>query len=253
MPPSLGGYSQLSPLQELVDSYITLDGYSITEAPASSYDPSKPFENRDPRLAATIMYTGNSYPLANGSQHVVDSRQGESPDGFGFSSDASATGYYFKKYWDNKYRSNLYSGLNIILIRYADILLMRAEALVESGGMNAFEWNRTIRPLRVRAGFKSNRALDFPGSSDLRNIIRQERRSELAFEGLRHKDIIRWKIAEQVLNGWTHGIYTGDPIGTDNGFVRVENRNFDSAKHYLWPIPQSERDLNSNLSQNPEW
>lgn len=253
LPPSLGGYSQLSPLQELVNNYITLDGYSITEAPVTSYDPSNPFENRDPRLAATVMYTGNSYTLENGTQHVVDTRKGSSPDGFGFSSDASATGYYFKKYWDNKYRSNLYSGLNIILIRFADILLMRAEALIESGAMNNTEWNRTIRPLRVRAGFTESRALDFPGTSDLRKIIRQERRSELAFEGLRHLDIMRWKIADQVLNGWAHGMYTGDAIGTDNGFIRVENRSFDPAKHYLWPIPQSERDLNKNLTQNTEW
>lgn len=253
LPPSLGGYSQLSPLQELVDSYITLDGYDIKDAPNLSYDPSNPFENRDPRLAATIMYTGNSYKLENGSEHVVDSRKGVGPDGFGYSSDASATGYYFKKYWDNKYRSNLNSGLNIILMRYADILLMRAEALVESGGMNATEWNRTIRPLRVRAGFTDNRALEYPSTADLRKIIRQERRSELAFEGLRHKDIMRWKIADQVLNGWAHGLFTGDVAGTDNGFVRVENRNFDPAKHYLWPIPQSERDLNKNLTQNPEW
>src|SRR5690606_1253912 len=210
------------------------DGYSITEAPVTSYDPSNPFENRDPRLAATVMYTGNSYTLENGTQHVVDTRKGSSPDGFGFSSDASATGYYFKKYWDNKYRSNLYSGLNIILIRFADILLMRAEALIESGAMNNTEWNRTIRPLRVRAGFTESRARDCPGTSDLRKIIRQERRSELAFEGLRHLDIMRWKIADQVLNGWAHGMYTGDAVGTDNGFIRVENRSFDPAKHYLW-------------------
>src|SRR5690606_30419731 len=76
LPPSLGGYSQLSPLQELVDNYITLDGYSIADAPSSSYDPAVPFSNRDPRLAATIVYTDNSYRLADGSQHVVDSRKG---------------------------------------------------------------------------------------------------------------------------------------------------------------------------------
>lgn len=119
--------------------------------------------------------------------------------------------------------------------------------------MNATEWNRTIRALRVRAGFTDTNALEFPSSADLRKIIRQERRSELAFEGLRHKDIIRWKIADQVLNGWAHGIFTGDAVGTDNGFVRVEERTFDAAKHYLWPIPQSERDLNKNLTQNPQW
>lgn len=253
LPPSLGGYSQLSPLQALVDDYITLDGYAIADAPASSYDPSDPFTNRDPRLAATLIYTGNSYTLANGSTHTVDSRKDVAPDGFGFSSDVSATGYYIKKYWDNTYRANLMSGLNIILMRYADILLMHAEALAEQGQLNATEWNRTIRLIRSRAGFTDPRALDFPTTGNLVAIVRRERRIELALEGLRHKDIIRWRTAEQVLNGWCHGLYTGDAVGTDNGYVRVENRTFDAAKHYLWPIPQNERDLNNNLTQNPQW
>lgn len=253
LPPSLGGYSQLSPLQELVDSYITLDGYPIADAPSPSFDPADPFANRDPRLAATVIYTGNSYTLADGSEHAIDSRKGVAPDGFDFSSDASATGYYIKKYWDNTYRSNLLSGLNIILMRYADILLMHAEALAEQGQLTPAEWNRTMRPLRVRAGFTEPRALEFPAGADLKEIVRRERRCELALEGLRHKDIIRWRIAEQVLNGWNHGLYTGDAVGTDNGYVRVENRRFDAGKHYLWPIPQNERDLNSSLTQNPEW
>jgi len=72
-------------------------------------------------------------------------------------------------------------------------------------------------------------------------------------EGHRYKDIIRWRIAEKVLNGWCHGIQTGDVVGADNGFIRVEERKFDASKHYLWPIPQKERDLNKNLDQNPKW
>lgn len=87
----------------------------------------------------------------------------------------------------------------------------------------------------------------------MREIIRRERRSELALEGLRLKDIVRWRIADKVMNGYCHGIYTGDAVGTDDGYVRVETRVFDANKHYLWPIPQSERDLNHNLTQNPNW
>jgi hypothetical protein len=253
LPPSLGGYSQLSPLQELVDDYITLDGYNIKSAPTASYDSTNPFANRDPRLAATIAYTGNSYALADGTAHVIDCNKNASPDGYGFSSDCSATGYYIKKYWDNTYRSNLMSGLNIILMRYADILLMHAEALAEQGKLDATEWNRTIQLIRSRAGFTDANALNYPTAGDLKDIVRRERRCELALEGLRHKDIIRWKTAEQVLNGWCHGLYTGDAVGTDNGYVRVEDRKFDATKHYLWPIPQNERDLNSNLTQNPKW
>jgi hypothetical protein len=254
LPPSLGGYSQLSPTQELVDSYATTDGFAINNAPESSFDPEAPFENRDPRLAGTVIYTGNSYPMADGTNHVVNTDKGGGVDGYAASSDASATGYYLKKYWDKTYRASLMSGLNIILIRYADVLLMHAEALVELGEMNASGWDKTIRPLRARAGFAAS-ALEFPSGSqnELRKIVRRERRSELAMEGLRHTDIIRWKIAENVMNGWIHGIKTDEAIGTDNGFVRVEQRTFDASKHYLMPIPQNERDLNPNLEQNPNW
>ncbi len=255
VPPSIGGYSLMAPLQELVDSYIMLNGKAIDEA-GSGYDESSPYADRDPRLRATVIYTGNSYVLPDGSEAVINCDKGSGRDAFGGESDCTPTGYYVKKYWDNTYRANFYSGLNPIVIRYADILLMNAEANVEAGTMTESVWNQTVREVRKRAGFTAESALSFPASasqSNLRDIVRNERRSEFAFEGLRHKDIIRWKTAEKVLNGYCHGIRTGETVGTDNGYVRVENRNFKPAKHYLWPIPQSERDLNKNLSQNPEW
>ena len=115
LPPTLGGYSQLSPLQELVDSYIMLDGKTIKET-GTSFDESHPYANRDPRLKATVMYTGNSYTLADGTEVVINCEKGEGKDGYGVGSDCSATGYYIKKYWDNTYRGTLYSGLNPILI-----------------------------------------------------------------------------------------------------------------------------------------
>lgn len=255
LPPSMGGYSQLSPLQSLVDSYIMLNGKSIQD-PASGYDENNPYVNRDPRLAATIMYTGNYYTLSDGTKKVINCQKGEGQDGYNVSSDCTATGYYLKKWWDKTYRATLQSGLNPILVRYADILLMNAEANMELGTFDATVWNNTIRPIRVRAGFTENGALDFPSSmtkDELREVIRNERRCELAMEGLRREDIIRWKIADKVLNGWAHGFKTGETVGTDNGYVRVEQRQFDANKHYLWPIPQYDRDLNKNLDQNPNW
>jgi hypothetical protein len=255
LPPTLGGYSQLSPVQSLVDSYITLDGYSIEDAPIASFYPENPYDNRDPRLQATVVYDGNSYPLADGSDHFVYTEPGSGQDSFGGSSDVTATGYYLKKYWDKNYRANLMSGLNIILIRYADVLLMHAEALVETNQMDEQGWNLTIRSLRERAGFSEASALDFPGGTqdELRSVIRNERRIELAFEGLRHKDIIRWKTAENVLDGQVYGMEVEGVPGMGDGNVVVEQRSFDSSKHYLWPVPQGEIDLNSNLSQNPNW
>lgn len=249
LPPSMGGYSNLAPLKSLVDSYIMLNGKAIDED-GSGYSAASPWTNRDPRLAATVMYPGNSYPVSGGT--VEPDWNGR--DAFNSTSDVTPTGYYIRKWWDNTYRLTLQSSLNAIIIRYADVLLMNAEAHAELGTLNETVWNATIRKIRERAGFTEASALDFPAGGNLKAIVRNERRAELAFEGSRRTDIIRWKTAETVLNGWCHGMYTGETVGTDDGFVRIEQRQFDPAKHYLWPIPQKERDLTGNsLEQNPNW
>ena len=249
LPPSMGGYTNIAPLKSLVDSYIMLDGKAIDD-PASTYNENNPWVNRDPRLAATVVYPGNGYKKTDGT--IVEPKW-DGGDGYNYSSDVTPTGYYVKKWWDPTYRLTLQSGLNPILIRYADVLLMNAEAHAELGTLTADVWNATIRPIRQRAGFTLAGALDFPNGGELKQSVRNERRCELAFEGSRRNDIIRWRIAEEVLNGWCHGLYTGENVGTDAGYVRIELRQFDAAKHYLWPIPQKERDLNRNLEQNPKW
>lgn len=249
LPPSMGGYSNLAPLKSLVDSYIMLNGKAIDEE-GSGYSAASPWINRDPRLAATVMYPGNGYPMSGG---VVEP-DWAGRDAFNSTSDVTPTGYYIRKWWDPTYRLTLQSSLNAIIIRYADVLLMNAEAHAELGTLNESVWNATIRKIRERAGFTEASALDFPAGGNLKAIVRNERRAELAFEGSRRTDIIRWKTAETVLNGWCHGMYTGETVGTDDGFVRIEQRQFDPDKHYLWPIPQKERDLtNNSLEQNPNW
>ncbi|RZL08800.1 MAG: RagB/SusD family nutrient uptake outer membrane protein, partial [Hymenobacter sp.] len=62
----------------------------------------------------------------------------------------------------------------------------------------------------------------------------------------------RWGTAQTALTGYAHGIKAGDP-SVDGGYLRVDQRTFDPAKHYLWPVPQRERDINANLTQNPGW
>lgn len=253
IPPSLGGYANFSPLQELVDVYPTLDGTPITD-PSSGYDENNPYVNRDPRLEATIIYDEYEMQDSNGNTVIIDTSPGAAPDGLNYSSNSTPTGYYVHKYYDPQARNGINSGLNLIEIRYAEVLLNYAEAKVEQGSFTAQDWDLTIRALRNRAGLVGD-ALVYPGSDQnmLREIIRNERRIELAFEaGHRFFDIRRWRIAEDVLNGWTHGIKT-DQTPEDGGYIRVSLRMFDPSKHYLWPIPQSERDINKNLTQNPNW
>lgn len=247
--------NNLSPTQELVNNYIMLNGKNIADA-GSGYDENNPQINRDPRFRATIVYDQYPWVNPNGSTQTIYIKPGTAPAGqaaneYSTAGQGTATGYYWRKYWDPNYTApGLSSGLNLHLIRYAEVLLMYAEAKQALNQMTADVWNKTIRALRVRAGFTDAAALDFPGASTaLTDVIRKERRTELAMEGVRIDDIRRWKLSEVVLNGWAHGAKYGDP-SADNGYIRVQLRTFDAAKHYLWPVPPSERLLNSNLSQN---
>lgn len=117
--------------------------------------------------------------------------------------------------------------------------------------MDATVWNKTIGALRQRAGFTQPSALNYPGAADMTNIIRRERRVELAMEGLRVDDIRRWKIAEVVMNGYAHGAKFSTDQNTDNGYIRTQLRKFSAGRDYLWAIPAHDVNLNKNLGQNP--
>ena len=232
----------IAPSQELVNDYLTLSGLPIT-ATGSGYNAATPYANRDPRLAATLVYDNYPWKRPDGSTFTIRTARGTGDNSID-QQDASPTGYYVAKYFDPTADGNLNSGLNLILIRYADVLLMHAEAKNELGQLTAAEWDRTIGTLRRRAGFTDPAALAFPSGAqaDLRAAVRRERRCELALEGLRVFDIRRWRTAETVLNGSLTGI--GGP---------VDKRTFNPGRDYLWPVPQRERDLNPNLGQNPGW
>jgi len=232
----------IAPSQELVDDYLMLSGLPIA-ATGSGYVATAPYANRDPRLTATIVYDNYPWKRPNGSTFTIRTAAGTGDNSID-RQDASPTGYYVAKYFDPTADGNQNSGLNLILLRYADVLLMHAEAKNELNQLTAAEWDRTVGALRRRAGFVAPAALAFPGGSqaDLRTAVRRERRCELAMEGLRVFDIRRWRTAQVVLNGPLTGI----------GGV-VDRRTFNPARHYLWPVPQRERDINPNLGQNPGW
>lgn len=250
----------MSATQELVDNYLMSNGKSIAET-GSGYDAENPYVNRDPRLTYTLVYHNYKWKNPDGNIKTIYIKPGTDPDQsqkmdeYAAGGVSSPTGYYLRKYYDPTSLANFVSGLNLILIRYADVLLMYAEAKNELNEMDGSVWAKTITALRNRAGFVDPAALDFNaglGQTGLRTAIRVERRSELAMEGLRIFDIRRWKTADQVLNGWAHGAKYG-PASIDGGYIRANQRVFDSNKHYLWPVPRDERALNTNLSQNPGW
>jgi len=246
----------MAPTQELVDSYPMQNGQPI-DAQGSGYDEDNPYQNRDPRLDATVVHHQSEWENDDGTTRNIYIEPGTAPnedaarDEYqGQGSNATSTGYYLRKYYDPTVNTNFESGLNLIQIRFADVLLMHAEAKNELGEMNNQVWGNTIRALRERAGM-DNSALTYDptwSQEELRQLIRRERRVELAMEGLRIFDLRRWQTAEDVMNGPIHGAPYGQP--TDQVGMILTDRTFDPASDYLWPIPQSELDLNDKLEQN---
>jgi hypothetical protein len=244
-----------APLQSLVDNYLTIRGLPIAEDPA--YSPDNPYVNRDPRMAATIVFHEGKWVNFEGNTLTIYTKPGtgntneERLDVYaGAAGNASPTGYYVKKYYDRTATQTFDAGLNIIMFRYADVLLMYAEAMHHLGHFNAAIWDQTIRPIRERAGFEAATALAFPTDLDqaaLTTLIRNERRSELALEGLRYFDIVRWRAGKTYLDGVVYGARFANG---NRDYIRLDNRRFDENRDYLWSIPQSQIDLNRNLLPN---
>ncbi len=243
-PPTNSASGHVVPIRNLVDAYLMTDGNPITTSPL--YDPAwdKMYNNRDPRLAATILY-----PTASWDGGVFDSRPvglSTKPEAINLGNEnVSVTGYNIRKYidlTDKADRGN--GGIDVILMRYADVLLMYAEAKVALGQVDA----------SVLAAFNLVRArVNMPTVTTLTEAdVRLERRVELAFEGLRLFDIRRWKIAEKVMPApAVTGIDYINATGAKKTAAQPASARAFPPRAYLWPLPQSELDLNTNLKQNP--
>jgi hypothetical protein len=253
--------NNLVPTQDLVESFLTLDGKAIGDA-GSGYDENNQYVNRDPRLGYTVVYDGYQWVNNLGTTQTIYIKPGTAPDASNKKNEAGPTGtssgYYWRKYFDPTAVSGTFQyGENIIITRWAEVLLMEAEAKTMLGQMNAAVWDATIKPLRTRAGFTNTLALNYPGNTSLSMIdqVRNERRSELAFESQRYDDIKRWKIAEVVLNHPVGSEVRGAKFAAGNtAYIKLVVRLFNPAKHYLWPVPtESIQTDPALLPQNPGW
>lgn len=244
-----GGWSSVNLSQSLIEAYEMANGKTINEA-GSGYNIDKPFLNRDPRLLQSVIIPGAEY--AGVIFNPFD------PNSLDYWPTYNYTGYVGRKYIHFKFDyADLYrAGLNIPLIRYAEVLLTYAEAKIESDQIDDATYD-AINLVRNRAGMPDVDKAKYATKTDLRTLLRRERRVELALEGLRWYDIQRWKIGEQVMNGPFYGARiseidaSGNVTYTSTEHVKIEDRVFDPAKNYLWPVPQAQRDLNKSLSQNP--
>jgi len=224
-------YNTNAPLRDLIDAYDMKDGLPPAQSPL--YDATKPYDNRDPRMYQTIVYPGDTY--------IGTVTTATSP--------FKITGYGVKKYsiYDKEANSNLInqgfkSETNYMVIRYADVLLMYAEAQNEAQGPDASIYN-ALNLIRQRAGLNPYQVPAGLSQSQMRDFIRHERRMELALEGFYYTDIRRWKTAEQVMNVT---IYNSQNQA-------ILTRSFNRDRDYWWPIPQTQRDVNHNLDQNPNY
>jgi len=161
------------------------------------------------------------------------------------------TGWYDENDIGYKLAHHSRSPLNRIDIRYADVLLMYAEAACENG--NLIEAKNALEMIRSRADTSASRSIlpKFPNyngyadnQDDLRKAIRYERRVELAMEGHRWYDICRWGVAKEVMDAYK---------ASESDEVQNHMSDFVKGKHELLPIPSKEIELNPLMNQNPNY
>jgi len=275
-----GGTTERFPVIALVDAYECTDGKTIDKSPL--YDPNHPEKDRDPRLGYTVVmpntvfwgYQFETHPDSTmcWNYNVSPAKRVANQDVS--NSYATASGFCWKKYVDvidNPDKKS--SELNFTLIRYAEVLLNYAEAKIEKGEIDQSIYD-AVNMVRQRPSVNMPPITSGKVQSEMRSIIRKERKYELSGEGLRLFDLRRWSLAEEVMPGnfygrpkvkkttcWMKEPPTIDQWGTPH-YDNISNkadlrildiRTFNKTRDYLWPIPQLELDTNQKMVQNQGW
>lgn len=227
LPRNSGGYGSDTPSWDLFASYLCTDGLPIDESPL--FDPNNPFENRDPRLSATIVPFG---ALHCGWYFEPDNKTATSSTGATKSNQdcrlnqeyTSYNGLLWKKGIDATWQ-NESGGMNskvendLIIMRYADVLLMNAEAKIQLGQASQEVFDETINAVRARAyGVTASDKGMYPAvtysgdkTTDMR-ALQIERRMETAKESLRYLDVIRWGLYDKAFNGFNYLLPVNDDL-----------------------------------------
>ena len=264
-----GGWSSIVPTEHLIDMYEMNDGKTIEES--TSYDPVHPFANRDPRLAMTVLYPGMDWKFQNKNTVILNTLDetvnGSTNNNYPTAaSNSSKTSLSWAKYTtpSNQYDDVWNTSCSPILFRYAEVLLTLAETENELYGPTDDAYD-ALDMIRKRVGMPEVDRTKYNTKSTLRMLIRRERCVELAGEGLRRADIVRWTdengdmLAKSLLNEeltritGTIDYNESDPtmravIDTANR-EKIETRIFKDSNRYF-PIPQTSIDNNPNLEQN---
>ena len=288
-----GGTSVAQPSWELFFAFTCTDGLNVEDSPL--YDPANPFANRDPRLAATTVEFGSAFldyiydprPSATKTLQVSTGQMVNNKDCKPGSKDCSYNGLVLRKHVDEEWIDDKKTDAPARIIRYADVLLMYAEAKLELGEIDQSLYD-AVNAVRARA-YKCavTETTKYPAiteqdETELRRIIRNERRCELAWENRRWFDLIRWRVCEEVLTLPVYGLPSNDlskknettgywpfpkdfrPVMRASSTIditsiekfpdyftkNVEKRGF-VPRQYLYPIPLGDRTVCGNLTQNP--
>ncbi|MDR0824441.1 MAG: RagB/SusD family nutrient uptake outer membrane protein [Prevotella sp.] len=262
MPRSRGGVYRIVPYHELTEAFPAKDGKPIGES--DLYNSEKPYDNRDPRLGYTIIYHGATWiKTLNGVQEPVEIYKNELGQ---LSEDAAitSTGYFFRKCCREEQLGGTTNSeaQGLSFIRYADIMLMYAEALTEIDvNKNRAKIEQQLFELRDRAGIDpgNDKRYGIPANlnkEDMLSLIINERRIEFANEcGNRFFDLKRRKLYEKLNGVWTSAavwVKAGDFYTWS--IQPIEQHFFDTPRMYFSAIPQSEiNSSNNTLVQNPGW
>ena len=251
-----GGYG--TPTQEMVESYeLATGGFPDWTPWHDVTTQTPPYADLEPRFHASVLYNGAPWkgrkiePYVGGADGWCQWNLEREPKG------RTTTGYYLRKMVDESHDVIAYSGgvQPLIVLRYAEVLLNKAEACHKTNdpaGANA-----AVRAIRDRVGLPYE---DVTGD-DLWKAIRQERKVELAYEGLWYWDLRRWKVAHKPYpEGLTGYQQHGLKIEKNNDgtftytYVSVDDqdRNF-PEKMYRFPMPTGELNNNGAVDQYPEW
>ena len=249
-PKSDGGYAQVSPTETLVSQYEMADGREFDwNDPEMAADP---YTGREPRFYATILYNGCTWK----GQKLYTYVGAETGDGYAVGGGTTCTGYYMRKLFDEQLPKNgmRSTDLTYYPMRYAEILLIYAEAMAEMGNLSKAVG--ALNQVRARVDLPGYPTSLSKGAFD--KALRHERMVELAFEGHRFWDVRRWGLGTTLFNNiQVKGV---KPTKNEDGTFSYQVVSCDGSKKRIYhekynrfPIPQIELQQNVAIEQFDEW
>lgn len=293
LPRNNGGWAANGPTWDLLAAFLCTDGLPVDESPL--FDSHEPFKNRDPRCVETIVPFGSTYLGIEYDPHPITGemvmnyntgKEVKNKDNKTNAEYASFNGLIWKKGFDETCLENSNkTEHDMIILRYADVLLMYAEAMIEKNTIGQTVLD-AMNKVRARAyGVSAEDVDNYPvitttDQAKLRTILRTERRMEFVREDIRYYDMLRWKLFDKVFSMKNYGIFQTKDANVENmvnpghwfwavapdidengcaDFSKLEElgaanslaeRSF-NPRQYLWPIPTTEILINDNMKPNP--